>query len=476
MLVVPIDFAKREHTAQLCRGTGDFLLKKPLSIYNDLRGADYLQKRIQGICKKYHISKSDVLIGGEDPPAYVWNFIHRLRHDHNYVFVRVNAHDAKQFRTNSRASSDNLDLNGIAQSLINRRARDIADYDRIYTNLKSASRSRRKFIKEETAAKNRIHDCVDILFPGFLSEKETTMVPFSTASLWLMQENFSLTKVKRMRMDTLINGLRRHRAVNPEKVAAKLKAMTETALAPPPDLIPYHSKSLSTKIAFLRTIRESLAMEENEMARCLVQTPSFFLTSCPGIGVVLAGGIGAEYGEPSTWRHPDNMASYAGIVPRQKQSGGSDKAPTTGHLPFDCNRILKDWLLQAAYHVGTTRHPSAKLPGEDGVHRLMQHYQRIENNQGKSRLSTAKLLIRISRKMVANERVYLPSEWVKTPAPSEEKLFEFLDCVNQSLDQKWKKYDLSGIDNDKNYLIKWKAYCDELKENSNEYNGVSAPE
>lgn len=393
LLVVPIDFAKHEHTAQLCRGTGDFLLKKPLKIYNDLSGADYLQKRIQGICKKYHISKSHVLIGGEDPPAYVLNFVHRLRSDHGYVFVRVNAYDAKQFRTNSRASSDNLDLNGIGQCLINRRARDIADYDQIYTNLKSASRSRRKFVKEETAAKNRIHDRVDILFPGFLSEKETTMVPFSSASLWLMEENFSLVKIKRMRMETLVGGLRRHRATYPEKVAAKLKAMTETALAPPPDLIPYHSRSLGTKIAFLRSIREAIAMEENEMARCLVQTPSFFLTSFPGLGVVLAGGISAEYGEPSSWRHPDNMASYAGIVPRQKQTGGSDKAVTTGHLPFDCNHILKDWLLQAAYHVGTTRHPNAKLPGQDGVHRLMQHYQRIENNQGKSRLSTANLTL-----------------------------------------------------------------------------------
>ena len=170
-----------------------------------------------------------------------------------------------------------------------------------------------------------------------------------------------------------------------------------------------------------------------EMARCLVQTPGFYLTSFPGIGIVLAGGIMAEYGDRRHWPPVDNMASYAGIVPREKQTGGIDKAPLKGHLPMDCNRMLKDWLLQGAYHVGTTKHPMQKIDGNDGSHRLLEHYCRIENNEGKSRLSTAKLLLKISRRMVMNERVYLPSKWVLKPASSEEELFLYLDVVNSTL-------------------------------------------
>ena len=286
-MVVPIDFAKTEHTAQLCLGTGEYLLKKPMKIYNDIKGADYLIRRLQGICRKYYIAKSNVIIGGEDPPNYTMNFVHYIREIHHYPFVRINAFEAKKYRTNTRASSDNLDLNGIFQGLLNHRARDIEEFDELYANLKNASRSRRKFVKEETAAKNRIHRCVEILFPDFLNKNESGLLPFTNASLELMEENFSVLKIKRMRTDTLVKVLRRNHTAKPDEVAGKLKSLSEKVLAPPPDLISYHSKSLSTKVAFLRSIRDSIVMEENEMARFLVQTPSFFLTSFPSLGVVL---------------------------------------------------------------------------------------------------------------------------------------------------------------------------------------------
>ena len=463
LLVIPLDFAKSEHKVHCCRGTGEYLLKHPLRIFNTIEGANYLEKRIQGLCRKYHISRNHVLLGGEDPPAYVVNFIHHLK-DHHFSFVRVNAHEAKKFRTNNRASSDAIDLNGIAQAILNRRARDIAQFDEIYTNLKGASRNRRRLVKQETSIKNQIHKSVDLLFPNFLNKTQTGLFPFSSASLWLMEENFSLIKIKRMKMDTLIKGLRRHRSTKAEETAGKLKGLADRMLAPPPELITYTSKSLSSKVKLLQTVRESTFIEETEMARFLVQTPGFYLTTLPGIGVVLAGGIIAEYGNVGNWLPVDNMASYGGIVPREKQSGGSDKLPVKGHLPLDCNRILKDWLLQAAYHVGTTEHPIRKIPGKTGMHRLLKHYQNVEARQGKSRLSTAKLLIKIFRKMVMNQRIYLPDEWVTPPPPSEQELFLYFDVINKTLDEKWKMYDLSGIDDEKNYWIKWKECCDDLKQ------------
>ena len=45
--------------------------------------------------------------------------------------------------------------------------------------------------------------------------------------------------------------------------------------------MPYHSRSLAAKVELLRGIRVALRAEENELARCLVQTPGFLLSGIP---------------------------------------------------------------------------------------------------------------------------------------------------------------------------------------------------
>ena len=319
-------------------------------------------------------------------------------------------------------------------------------FDAVYRPLKSAARCRRKLRKQETAWKNRIHRSVDILFPGFLSRQSTGLVPFSGASVALMADGFSLVKIKRMRVDTLVKRLRKHHTHKPEQAALKLKALTDQTLAPPSAVVAYESASLAAKVKMLTAVRECARMQETEMARRLVQTPGFFLTSIPGVGVPLAGHIMAEYGPVDQWPHVDRMASYAGIVPRMNQTGGPGKPAKVGHLPLNANRILKDYLLQAAYHVGTT-----------GKHRLEQYYQKAENEQRYSRLATAKLLLRIGRQMVQTEMIYLPLAILHPDMPLPEGyVVAYYQEVTGKLVAKWKGYNLSGVADEANYLVRWK--------------------
>jgi len=450
VLTVPIDLAKSEHVAALCLGTGDYLAK-PFPVHNNPEGIEYLLGRIQGTCRQRCIRQEDVLIGGEDPSEYAFNFIHSLRLN-GYPFICVNAAEAATLRNNSRAVSDELALDGIGQALVQQRGRTMADFDGLYSTLKSAARNRRRLVLQETSWKNRIHRAVDVLYSGFLRQELTGIVPFSSASLDLMEQDFSCIKIKRMRQDTLVKRLRKHRVHNPEQAAEKLKALAARVLPPAPGLIPYQSQSLRTKVGMLRSVQQAISMELNQMARCLIQTPGFVLTSIPGIGVVLAGHIMAEYSCPDDWPAADNMASYAGIVPRQKQTGGPGKPPKVGHLPLDANRILKDYLLQAAYHVGTT-----------GSHRLQQHFEQVENREGRSRLSTAKLLVRIIRAMVKSEMIYLPPQILRPghSLPRSYVLTYYQEMVN-TLDCKWRRFDLSGISSEHNRLLRWKETVDDI--------------
>jgi transposase len=90
----------------------------------------------------------------------------------------------------------------------------------------------------------------------------------------------------------------------------------------------------------------------NEMAQLLAQTQGAFLTSIKGIGIVLAAGVTAEIGDPLAQRSTDQLASYAGIVPKVKQTGGSQGASITSHVSKRSNHILKDFVVQSAFHIG----------------------------------------------------------------------------------------------------------------------------
>lgn len=458
VLVVPIDFAKEVHVGQICRGTGKFIFRKSFNIKNTSAGAQYLLERIESSCRRFGVSRQNVIVGGEDPPQYVLNFIQAIQAN-GYSFVRVNAHEAKKYRTNTRATSDTLVLNGIAQAILCRRSYELTQLDEFYYVMKASERYRHRLVRQETAMKNRIHRDVGLLFPKFLSEKASGLVPFGNATLDLMEKDFSTAKISRMRLDTLVKKLKKNRVHNPDNVALKLKELAKNTLPLVDKIVPYHSHNLMVNVNLLRAIRQSLAAEECQMARCLIQTPGFFLTSIPGIGVVLGGGVVAEYGETTAWPLANQMASYAGIVPREYQSGGPDKAPVKGKLPIDANHYLKNWLLQAAYHVGTTPHPAWRtldLPGSD--HQLNLHYHQVEMRDGRSLLSTAKSLLRIARAMVRDQRIYLPvnalNPSAKDALPTEDYL-HYHHIVNNSLIQKWKAYDLHGIPDEHNRLVRW---------------------
>jgi hypothetical protein len=153
------------------------------------------------------------------------------------------------------------------------------------------------------------------------------------------------------------------------------------------------------------------------------------------------------------------MASYGGIVPRHHQSGGPEAEGVTGKLPIDCNHALKDWLLQAAFHTGTTPHPAwecLELPGRQ--HRLYEHYQRLEREERHSRLSTAKLLLRIGQAMVRDRRAYLPANALDPQAPGAigaSALVEYLRITATAVAARWKGYDLAGIPEEHNLLQQW---------------------
>jgi transposase len=166
IMCVPIDYAKKDHVVMFCNGYGD-IVRKPFSVKNSPEGVKYLTQQVLRSCCHRAISRKHVFFGGEDPNSYAENFVNTLR-SQGWLIASVNARDAKKQRANLQASTDRLDLMGIAVMLLNRRANCSAAQSGIYRNLRTLVRHRRKLVVMKTEVSNRIHTVVDRLFPGFL--------------------------------------------------------------------------------------------------------------------------------------------------------------------------------------------------------------------------------------------------------------------------------------------------------------------
>ncbi len=412
-LCVPIDYAKQDHVVMFCNGHGD-ILRKPFSVQNTPEGVKHLVDEVSGCCHYHKIMPEHVFFGGEDSGSYAENFADTLRAK-GWLVAGVNALDAKKQRDNLQASTDRLDLMGIARVLLNRRGNCCPAQTGVYRNLRNLVRHRRKLVVMTTEVRNRIHTIVDRLLPGFLNESKSGIAPFSKSSLWLMGNRFSVLQIKRRKRKTLIEVLRRNGTPKPDQAASRLQEHAAQVLNPPGEYIETLQLSLSQHVKHYRCLQENVAQVEKEVAVWLAQTQGAFLTSIRGTGIILAAGVTAEIGNPAMQKPLNNLTSYAGIIPRVKQTGGTEGQVYAGKVGKRCNRILKDYIVQSASHMGL-----------HGPEDLMADYKRRDAAGQHADFGIARRYLRIGMCLMKTSQVYIPSRLRKNGVKPEEKAAYYL--------------------------------------------------
>jgi transposase len=425
VMCVPMDYAKKDHVVMFCNGYGD-ILRKPFSVKNSPDGVKYLVDQATRSCQRRGIKKNHVFFGGEDANSYAENFVSTLR-SKGWLVAGVNAHDAKKQRANLQASTDCLDLMGIATMLLNCRANCCPTQSGIYRNLRTLVRHRRKLVVMSTEVKNRIHGVVDRLFPGFLNQRKTGIVPFTSSSLYLMEDRFSPKQIRRRKREKLIEILKRFGTSKAEETADRLQQHATQVLHTPADYIDTLQLSLAQHVKHLRCLQESIDQLEKEMAVYLSQTQGAFLTSVRGIGIVLAAGVTAEIGDPNKQKPLNNLASYSGIVPRVKQSGGADGKTYTVSVAKRCNRILKDYVVKSALHLGL-----------HGPEDLMADYKRRDASSQHADFGMGRRYLRMAMSLMRTSQIYLPPRLRKTDATLQERAGYYL-MTWPYLRDKWQK-------------------------------------
>ena len=165
-----------------------------------------------------------------------------------------------------QASTDRIDLMGIATMLLNCRANCCPAQSGIYRNLRTLVRHRRRLVQMLTEVKNRVHGIVDELFPGFLNEKNSGIIPFTQSSLYLMEDRFSPRQIRRRKRQKLVEILKRFGTSKAEYTAAKLQQYAAKVLHAPVEYVDTMQLSLAQHVKHIRCLKESVAQMEKEIA------------------------------------------------------------------------------------------------------------------------------------------------------------------------------------------------------------------
>jgi len=146
------------------------------------------------------------------------------------------------------------------------------------------------------------------------------------------------------------------------------------------ELPPQTRRSVEEQLKLLDQVKEHIKVCEKQIEDIIEKTPAMrLLMTLPGVGPVLAIVIAMEVGQIDRFPGAQNLASYAGTVPRIKQSAGRIRY---GRVRPDVNRYLKWALIEAANVVvlNQVRWPSRHV---------VQLYRRIMQRRGHAKAVVA---------------------------------------------------------------------------------------
>jgi len=146
------------------------------------------------------------------------------------------------------------------------------------------------------------------------------------------------------------------------------------------ELPPYTRESVETQLQLLDEVEAHLDRCEQEIREVVKATPEMeLLQTMPGVGAILAVVLALEIGDVGRFAGPENLASYAGTVPRVNASGDRMRF---GKVRSDVNRYLKWALVEAANCVVLHQRSF-------GDRHVVHLYQRIRERKGHAKAVVA---------------------------------------------------------------------------------------
>lgn len=392
MILVGIDVASNKHDIFIMNALGE-VFNKHFTIDNTRQGYKKLLEQIS-LAKEF-FKDSNVRIGLESTGHYSRNILHFLiLEGYDVMFINpVLTNMDRKASSVRKTKTDSIDAKAICMFLI-RNQNDFKPYTLSsyhIDELKILVRQRKSLKKQLNQITNQLHAFLDQAFPEYHTVFKNIL---SNASLTLLSSYTSLSELKRVRVNTLSELLKksskgRHGLAKVELIKTLVK-----------DSIGIDSASLSLSIKqSVQTIRtiESQIDQINQLLEHHIIESKTTLLSIPGVGTQTGAIILAEIGDINRFKSDDTLLAYAGLDPSVYQSGnyeGSFKISKRG------SSILR-WAIFQAAKIAVIHDP------------VFNAYYEKKKSEGKHYLTiighVTKKLLRVIRSILKNNSVYTVS-------------------------------------------------------------------
>ena len=392
MILVGIDVASNKHDIFIMNALGE-VFNKHFTIDNTRQGYKKLLEQIS-LAKEF-FKDSNVRIGLESTGHYSRNILHFLileGYDVMFINPLLTNMDRKASSVR-KTKTDSIDAKAICMFLI-RNQNDFKPYTLSsyhIDELKILVRKRKSLLKQLNRISNQLTAYIDQAFPEYYKVFKNVL---SKTSLTLLSSYASISELKRVRVKTLIDLIRKssqgHHGINK---AEQLKQLVKNSIGIDSESLSLSIKQCVTEIILINKHKHTI---EELLEHHLIESKTTLL-SIPGIGTITGSIILAEIGDINRFKNDAELLAYAGLDPSVYQSGkyeGNFKISKRG------SSILR-WAIFQAAKITVIHDPVFKAYHEKKLSQGKHYFTAIGH-------STKKLL-RVIRSILKNNSVYVKS-------------------------------------------------------------------
>lgn len=229
----------------------------------------------------------------------------------------------REILSSSGAKSDKSDAHALADMVRTRRhqLRQVAGDSDIAAAVKVVSRAHQTMIWERTRHMLRLRAALREYFPAAL-EAYAGFDLTSRAVLTLLAKAPTPVAAAKLTVRQIVGTLKGYRDID-VKAAAIQQVLRAEHLGQPDSVTAAYAATVRSLVAVLTTLNTEIASLEKEVKAHFGQHPDAeILLSQPGLGVVLAARVLAEFGDaPDRYASSKARKNYAGTSPITRQSG-----------------------------------------------------------------------------------------------------------------------------------------------------------